>query len=244
MSFPERPGSQICFCSLDRLNLDSWQETAEKFLFLSGWAGNTFRSNSDHNCFSTTCLPTAHTKLDLLQAVCSKPGQVKMANCLGLQTTYTASNVASRLQYSPTLLVPLLVTTCLSCPLRLLLPSFLLGKACLVVLMKARGLRHSLALAISPALLLCRPWQSPRHSSPRVLKQALMIQDSFLLARRKWASSLFSPILPPAFSLPFCFLPLTFCSETLLNHPIAMMIKAKGSSNLSEEFPVPTCAFL
>lgn len=141
-----------------------------------------------------TCLPAAHAKLDLLQALCSKPGQAKMANCLGLQTTYTASNVASRLQYSPALPVPLLVTTCLPCSLRLLLASFLLGKACLVVLMKARGLQQSLALAISPALLLCQPWQSPRHTSPRVLKQALMIHDSFLLAL---PTSLFSPFLLP-----------------------------------------------
>lgn len=34
-----------------------------------------------------------------------------MANCLGLQTTYTAPNVASRLQYSSTLPVPLLVVS-------------------------------------------------------------------------------------------------------------------------------------
>lgn len=127
-SFPERPGSQISFCSLDSPNLDPCQETAKKFVFLSGWAGNTFRSDSDHNCFSMTCLPAAHAKLDLLQALCSKWRQVKMANCLGLQTTFTASNVASRLQYSPTLLVPPLVTTCLSCPLRLLLRSVLLGR--------------------------------------------------------------------------------------------------------------------
>lgn len=163
---------------------------AENFLFLSGWAGNTFRSNSDHNCFSMTCLPAAQAKLGLLQALRSKPGQVKMANCLGLRTTYTTSNVACRLQYS--LPVHLLVTTCLSCPLRLFLPSFLLGKACLVVLMKARGLQHLLALAISPGLWLCQSWQSPRHSSPRVLKQALMIQDSFLPAL---PTSLFSLIL-------------------------------------------------
>lgn len=121
MSFPERPGSQIRFCSLDSLNLDSWQEMAEKSLFLSGWAGNTFRRNSNHNCFSMTCLPPAHAKLDLPQAPYSEPGQVKMVDCLGLLTASTASNVASRLQYSPTLPVPLLVTTCLLCPLRLLL---------------------------------------------------------------------------------------------------------------------------
>jgi len=167
---------------------------AEKFLFFSSWAGNAFRSSSDHNRFSVTCLPAAHAKLDLLQALCSKPQQVKPANCLGLQTTCTVSNVASRLQYPPTLPVPLLVTTCLSCPLRLLLPAFLLEKACLVVLMKARGLQHSLALAISPALLLCQPWQSPRHSSPSMLSQALMIQDSFLPAL---STRLFSPVSLP-----------------------------------------------
>lgn len=119
--------------------------------------------------------------LDLLQALCSKPGQVKMANLPGLQMTYTACDVASRLQYWPTLPVPLLVTTCLPWPLRLLLLPFLLGKA--------RDLQHSLASAISPALL--HSWQSPRHSSPRMLKQAQMIQEFFLLAL---PTSLFCPI--------------------------------------------------
>lgn len=66
---------------------------------------------------------------------------------------------------------------------------FLLGKAFLAVLRKARDLQPSLASAISPALLLS--WQSPRHSSPRMLKQALMIQDFFLLSL---PTSLFSLI--------------------------------------------------
>lgn len=69
--------------------------------------------------------------------------------------------------------------------------SFLLRRALLAVLRKARGLQHSLASAISPALLLCQPWQSPRHSSPRMLKQTLMIQDFCLLAL---PTSFFSPI--------------------------------------------------
>lgn len=136
-----------------------------------------------------TCLPAIHVKLGLLRALCSKSGQVKMASHLGLQMTYTASEVASRLQYLPTLPIPLLVTTCLPRPLRSLLLSFLLGKAFLAVLRKARDLQHSLASAISPALLLS--WQSPRHSSPRMLNQALMIQDFFLLAL---PTGLFSPI--------------------------------------------------
>lgn len=61
----------------------------------------------------------------------------------------------------------------------------------MAVLRKAGGLQHSLASAISPALLLCQPWQSPRHSSPRTLKQALMIQVFLLLAL---PTTLFSPI--------------------------------------------------
>lgn len=63
------------------------------------------------------------------------------------------------------------------------------GESLLGYTKESQSLQHSLASAISPALLLS--WQSPRHSSPRMLKQALMIQDFFLLAL---PTSLFFPI--------------------------------------------------
>lgn len=149
-----------------------------------------------------------------------------MVNHPGLQTTYTASDVASRLQYWPTLPLPLPVTTCLPWSLRLLLLCFLLGKPFLAVLRKARDLQCSLASAISPALLLS--WQSPRHSSPMMLKQALVIQDFFLLAL---PTSLFSHIPTyPLLSVQRSYL--TTCGN-----------KSQGRQHF-EHSSVTICAFL